>query len=77
MANIVLFAVRFGPIRLFSGARALPVYCNQLFSIELRDCDPTSFYVPLVALDPKQRSDLICYDAHKMVQRWVATALTI
>lgn len=77
MANVVLFAVRFGPFRLIDGAGTLPAYFNQLFSMELRNCDPKSFYVPLVVLHPNQRRDLICYGARESVQRWAAKALTV
>jgi hypothetical protein len=73
MANVVLFSVRFGPFRLYNGAGTLPAYFNQLLSLELRSCEPTSFYVPLVVLHPNQRRDLVCYNARDSVQRWVGT----
>ena len=77
MANVVLFAVRFGPFRLFNGAGTLPTYVNQLFSIELTNCDPTSFYVPLLALPTNQKRNLICYEAQDNVQPWIADRLVL
>ena len=76
-ANIVLFAVRFGPFRLFNGAGTLPAYINQLFSIELSNCDPRSFYVPKLKLPTNQRADLICYGAEKNVEPWIVDSLVV
>ena len=76
-ASLVVFAVRFGPFRLFNGAGTLPAYFNQLFSMELRDCDPTTFYVPLVTLPPNQRADLICFGAKDLVQPWAVDPLIV
>jgi hypothetical protein len=45
-ACVVLFSVRFGPIRLYQGAGTLPALINASFSIRLRDCKPVSFYIP-------------------------------
>jgi hypothetical protein len=77
MANVVLFAVRFGPFRLFNGAGTLPAYFNQLFSLELRNCDPASFYVPLVSVPANQRHDLVCYGARDSVQPWISNPLVL
>ena len=49
-ANLALFDVRFGPFYLFHGAGTLAAFVNQLFAIELKDCLPSSFYVPAVSL---------------------------
>ncbi len=67
-ANIVLFSVRFGPFHLFHAAGSLAALANQLFSIEIKDCDPKSFYVPNVLLPTNQRDDLICFGANELVQ---------
>jgi hypothetical protein len=77
MANIVLFAIRFGPFRLFNGAGTLPAFVNELFSIDLDNCDPKSFYVPILSLPTDQRRDLICYGARDNVQPWVADPLVL
>ena len=58
-------------------AGTLPAYFNQLFSMQLRDCDPSSFYVPLVNLPPNQRADLICFGAKDLVQPWTVDPLIV
>jgi len=50
-ACIVLFGVRFGPFRLYHGAGTLAALFNASFSISLRDCKPTSFYIPDLIVD--------------------------
>jgi hypothetical protein len=45
-ACFVLFSVRFGPYRLYHGAGTLAALFNGSFSIGLRNCNPTSFYIP-------------------------------
>lgn len=77
MANVVLFAVRFGPFRLFNGAGTLPSYFNQLFSLDLHNCDPATFYVPLVSVPENQRHDLVCYSARDSVQPWISNPLVL
>lgn len=76
-ANLVLFSVRFGPFRLFNGGGTLSAHINQLFSIELKDCRPTSFYAPHVLLHPDQRDDLICYNAKKTIQPRIVDPLRL
>lgn len=41
---------------------------NQLFSIELKDCSPSSFYSPKIALPSIQRADLICFGSQELVE---------
>lgn len=69
---ITLFCVRFGPFRLIHGAGALSAVFNQLFSIELKDCKPTSFYVPEIEIPADQRHDLICYESRDQAKQRVA-----
>ena len=45
-ANVVLFCTRWSPFFLIDGSGPLSSLVNQLFRIELRDPDVTSFYVP-------------------------------
>jgi hypothetical protein len=63
-----LFSVRFGPFHLFHGAGTLAAFFNQLVTIELKDCSPSSFYAPEVSLPASQRADLICFGAKDLVK---------
>jgi hypothetical protein len=67
-ANIVLFAVRFGPFRLFSGGGTLSAMFNQTFSIGLKQPNYQSFYAPLISLPVNQRVDRICFNSRELTQ---------
>lgn len=67
-ANLALFCVRFGPFHLFHGGGTLAAFFNQLFSIELKECSPSSFYAPKVNLPANQRTDLICFGSQELVE---------
>jgi hypothetical protein len=67
-ANLILFSVRFGPFRLLSGVGSLPSLFNQLFSVELRDCSASTFYMPLIMLEADHRRDLICFESREMAR---------
>ncbi len=76
-ANLVLFTVRFGPYPLFQGAGPLPSFLNQLFSMELKGCDPSTFYAPKVKLTDNHRSDFVCFESRKLTESWTSQALTV
>lgn len=76
-ANLVLFTVRFGPFHLFHGAGTLAAYFNQLFTIELKDCSPSSFYAPRLDLPPNQRTDLICFQSNELIQARIVDPLRL
>ena len=76
-ANLVLFSVRFGPFHLFHGAGTLAAFFNQLFTIELKDCSPSSFYAPKVVLPSNQRTDLICFGSQELVEPRVIDPLRL
>lgn len=76
-ANVVLFAVRFGPVRLFHGAGTLSALFNHLFSIELTTPDFRSFYAPLISLPPNQRTNRICFGSREMIQPWIVDPFRI
>jgi hypothetical protein len=67
-ANVALFSVRFGAFHLFEGTGTLAAFFNQLFTIDLKDCSPSSFYAPEVSLPANQRVDLICFGAKDLVK---------
>jgi hypothetical protein len=76
-ANLVLFAVRFGPNRLFRGGGSLPTFVNQLFSLELVNCDPASFYVPKIKLPNNQLNSLVCFNSQKITEKWISQQIVI
>jgi hypothetical protein len=60
-ANVVLYCVRFSPYTLFGQTTPLASLATHLFSVELVDPDPSSFYVPLI--DPTTRPPSLPRDA--------------
>lgn len=67
-ATIVLFSARFGPFHLLHAGGSLSSLFNQLFSIQLREPDPKSFYMPLHSLAPNHRDDLFCFESREMTR---------
>lgn len=76
-ANLVLFSVRFGPYSLYEQSTPLASLVNHLFTLELVDCDPASFYVPLVELPSNIRTDLVCGETKSYVVPWTIEPLVI
>jgi hypothetical protein len=76
-ANIVLFAVRFGPFPLLHGAGTLAALFNQTFSLELVAPAYESFYAPLIKLPPNQRRDRICFGSRELVQPWTVAPFKV
>jgi hypothetical protein len=76
-ANLVLFAVRFGPYRLYNAAGSLSTLFNEMFSLALVHPNPSSFYAPSIVIPGDQRGDLICFDAQKLVERRQLQPLSI
>jgi len=76
-ANLTLFCVRFSPFPLFQTAGTLAPLVNHLFGIELRNCDPATFYVPLLSLPSNVREDLVCGQSKDWVQKWATLPLSL
>lgn len=76
-ANIALFCVRFSPFPLLQTAGTLAPLINHLFEIELRDCEPGTFYIPLLSLPSNVRQDLVCGESQNWVQEWTTVPLRI
>jgi len=76
-ANLTLFAVRFSPYPLVQNSGALASLITHLFEITLRDCDPATFYVPLLALPPNLTPNLLCGQSKDWVQKWTTSPLHI
>lgn len=76
-ANLVLFSVRFGPYSLYEQSTPLASLVNHLFTLELVDCDPATFYVPLVELPSNMRTDLVCGETKNYVVPWTVEPLVL
>jgi hypothetical protein len=76
-ANVIMFAVRFGPVSLFESRGTPATLVNNLFSIQLQGCAPESFYIPVVQIPPDTRGDLICGDRNEWVQPWIVRPLLL
>lgn len=76
-ANLVLFSVRFGPYSLYQQSTPLASLVNHLFTLELVDCDPATFYVPLVKLPSTIRTDLVCGETKSYVVPWSIEPLVV
>jgi hypothetical protein len=76
-ANLVMFSVRFGPYSLYQQSTPLTSLVNHLFALELVDCDPATFYVPLVELPPNIRTDLVCGETKDFVVPWTVKPLVL
>ena len=62
-ANIILYAVRFGPYLLFNFPSVLSSYFNQYVSLSLVNPDIRSFYIPKVKTVNNMRKDYFTCDA--------------
>lgn len=62
-ANIILYAVRFGPYLLFNFPSVLSSYFNQYVSLSLVNPDIRSFYIPKVKTVNDMRKDYFTCDA--------------
>lgn len=76
-ANVILHCVRYSPFPLLSGNGTLTALVNQLFSIDLSDCSPTSFYTPGLSLPPSTRGDFACYESSDFASAWTSLDLQI
>ena len=77
VANVVMFAVRFGPITLYESRGTLATLVNHLFVIQLRNCAPETFYIPLIQVPAGTREDLICGNRKEWVQTWAVQPLQL
>jgi hypothetical protein len=76
-ANIVLFCVRFGPYPLYAQNTPVASLASHLFELELVDCDPVTFYVPLVAPPPGSGPSLAWGDSQRFHQPWTTNPLVV
>jgi hypothetical protein len=69
-ANVVLFWVRYSPFPLYDDVTPLAALVRHLFDMDMVDCDPVSFYVPLVSLSGSRRGELVCGDSSRQTLPW-------
>lgn len=76
-ANVALFSVRFGPFHLINGAGTLAAHFNQLFSLQLQNSNPKTFYAPQVELPYNQLDSLVCFGAKTLVKPRIVKPLRL
>jgi hypothetical protein len=76
-ANLILFCVRFSPFPLYQQSTPIASLVNHLFTIELVNCDPATFYVPLVSPPATMPSDLVCGQMKDFVDPWKVKPLVL
>lgn len=78
-ANIILYAVRFGPYLLFNIPSALSGYINQYVHLSLVNPDIRSFYIPKVKTVNDMRKDYLTCDALDagLIELWKALTVHI
>lgn len=78
-ANIILYAVRFGPYLLFNIPSALSGYINQYVHLSLVNPDIRSFYIPKMKTDNDMRKDYFTCDALDagLIELWKALTVHI
>lgn len=69
-ANIALYCVRFSPYPLFTQSTPVSSLVQHLFDLELINCDPTTFYIPLVKLPVDHTDNLVCFDSTRLHAPW-------
>lgn len=72
-ANIILYAVRFGPYLLSNVNSVLSGYFNQYIHISLVKPDIRTFYVPKLKLTDDVRKDFFVLNAYqtRMIEPWI------
>ncbi|WP_072617494.1 hypothetical protein [Pandoraea vervacti] len=76
-AAIALFCVRYSPFPLIAEQSSLSALVRQHVTIQLRDPDLHSFYVPLISLPSTYTKALICTRASEFVAPWVQIPLVV
>jgi hypothetical protein len=77
-ANIVLFCVCFSPAPLFEQNTPVASLVSHMFAVDLVDCDPTTFYVPLVTPAPQIGGGgevLSWFDGRSFTEPWKVAPL--
>jgi hypothetical protein len=75
-ASFVMYCVRYGPMSLYRQLTPLSSLVNHLFEVELVDCDPATFYLPLVNVGASA-AGLRWGDSQRLTEPWTKVPLTI
>jgi len=78
-ANVAMFCAKYGPFSLIHDKNTLSSLVNQHFDIHLRNSDPSTYYIPKIALPSDFRKDLFVYDCYKSKHNepWIIQPLTL
>jgi hypothetical protein len=76
-AAIAMFCVRYSPFPLIAEQSSLAALVRQHLTIQLRDPDLLSFYVPLINLPNKYTKNLICTGTDEFVAPWAPAPLVL
>lgn len=76
-ASIVLHSVRFGPFGLYHQHTSVASLVTHLFTLALADCDPATFYVPLVEPPTGSGQTLSWGDSQNFTLPWIVEPLII
>ncbi|MEM6452170.1 MAG: hypothetical protein AAF703_17890 [Cyanobacteria bacterium P01_D01_bin.105] len=69
-AVVAMYCVRYGPYAIFTGGGNAQSFVEQTLSLELRNPNPATFYVPKISPEDNHRDDLICFDCKDIRQPW-------
>ncbi len=75
--QIVLHCVRFGPFGLFEQGTPLAALANHLFTVDLVDPDPPSFYVPAIEMPPNPNPNYVVWQSQSSTLPWRQRSLTV
>ncbi|MCG7534750.1 hypothetical protein [Pseudoalteromonas sp. OOF1S-7] len=64
-ANVAMFCAKYGPFSLFRGSNTLSSLVNQHLSINLKNSDFTTYYIPKITLPEGTKRDLFVYDRYR------------
>lgn len=76
-ANVVLHCVRFGPFGVFEQPTPLAALANNLFTVELVDPDPRSFYVPAIEMPASPNPNYIVWRSETSTLPWRRSPLVL
>ena len=76
-ANVILFCVRYSAPPLYEQSTPVASLVSHLFSLELANCDPATFYVPLVDFPATEGLGLTLGETRSWAEPWTVLPLAI